>query len=184
MESIPSDARKRKEEKDREYQEAYIRYIEKRIDTIGNENQKLYQEQRKLELQVNTLINEVNQLKQTPMITGTITDLLDEHNDRVIVASSTGPSFVVHTSNEVKCQKINPSMNVGLNLHNFAVMEVIPASKDPFIKAMELFPPRTIFLDARAIIKSTSTPPTIEPLSGSYHPSTHTSHTYGGINSL
>jgi proteasome regulatory subunit len=73
------------------------------------------------------------------MITGTITDLLDENHERVIVASSTGPSLVVHTCNDVKCQKITPSMNVGLNQHNFAVMEIIPASKDPIIKAMELF---------------------------------------------
>ena len=139
MESIPSDDRKRKEEKDREYQEAYRRYIEKRIETFVNENQKIQYEHRKLEQQVNTLTNEVNQLKQSPMIIGTITDILDENNDRVIVASTTGQNFIVPTCTEVKRQKLTPGMNVGLNQHNYAVMEVLPTSKDPFIKGMELF---------------------------------------------
>ena len=138
MESTPLDDKNRRSEKDREYQEAYIRHVKKRIDTLLNQIQILQREQRKFEQNIATIRNEINQIKEPPSILGTITDILDERNGRVIVESTTGQHLVVHACDEVKHQKLTPSMNVRLNQHNFAVVEILPASKDPFIKGMEL----------------------------------------------
>ena len=138
MESTPLDDKNRKSEKDREYQEAYIRHVKRRIDMLLNEIQILQREQRKFEQHIATVRNEINQIKEPPSILGTITDILDEHNGRVIVESTTGQHLVVHACDDVKHQKLTPSMNVRLNQHNFAVVEILPASKDPFIKGMEL----------------------------------------------
>jgi proteasome regulatory subunit len=57
---------------------------------------------------------------------------------KVIVKSSTGPSFVVNASRKVKNENLTPGMRVALNQRTFAIMEVLPMKLDPFVKGMEV----------------------------------------------
>jgi len=63
--------------------------------------------------------------------------MLDD-SGKVIVKSSTGPSFVVNPSREVKNENLSPGMRVALNQRTFAIMEILPTKLDPFVKGMEV----------------------------------------------
>jgi len=49
-----------------------------------------------------------------------------EDSGKVIVKSSTGPSFVVNPSRKVKNENLTPGMRVALNQRTFAIMEILP----------------------------------------------------------
>ncbi|HDM22196.1 MAG TPA: AAA family ATPase, partial [Methanomicrobia archaeon] len=57
---------------------------------------------------------------------------------RVVVKSSSGPDFVVSTSSFINKDEIFPGTRVALNQRTLAVMEVLPSSKDPLVKGMEI----------------------------------------------
>ena len=61
-----------------------------------------------------------------------------EDSGKVIVKSSTGPSFVVNPSRKVKNENLTPGMRVALNQRTFAIMEILPTKLDPFVKGMEV----------------------------------------------
>ena len=94
------------------------------------ENQKL-----KYEREARKLRSELERLRVGPMVVGTVVDVLDE--SRVVIKSSTGPRFVVNVSQFLE-DSLKPGLNVGLNQQSFAVMCVLPASKDLAIFGMEI----------------------------------------------
>ncbi|MCJ7445266.1 MAG: proteasome-activating nucleotidase [Methanotrichaceae archaeon] len=94
------------------------------------ENQKL-----KFEREARKLRSELERLRVGPMIVGTVLEVLDE--SRVIVKSSTGPRFVVNLSQFIE-EEIKPGVQVGLNQQSFAVMCVLPSSRDPAVFGMEV----------------------------------------------
>ena len=94
------------------------------------ENQKL-----KFEREARKLRSELERLRVGPMVVGTVADVLDEN--RVIVKSSTGPRFVVSLSQFIE-EEIKPGVQVGLNQQSFAVMCVLPSSRDPAVFGMEI----------------------------------------------
>ncbi|MBN1322875.1 MAG: proteasome-activating nucleotidase [Methanotrichaceae archaeon] len=94
------------------------------------ENQKL-----KYEREARKLRSELERLRVGPMVVGTVVDVLDE--SRVVVKSSTGPRFVVNVSQFLE-DSLKPGLSVGLNQQSFAVMCVLPASKDLAIFGMEI----------------------------------------------
>jgi len=138
MRSLDKDEKEDRENKDGEYLLTYSQHLEKRIRNLETESQLLKAETIRLERELRSLTNEINQLRQPSLITGTLVDVLDDNNERVIIKSSTGPNFVVKTSKYVKNEKLSPGMSVALNQSTFAVMEILPANLDPFIKGMEL----------------------------------------------
>ena len=97
--------RKEKEGKNDEFLKSYILHLEKRIQYLENERKSLKSDCIKLEHDVHTLRNELNNLKETPMITGTLVDILDEKMERVIVNTSVGSHFIVNTSKDVRGKK-------------------------------------------------------------------------------
>ncbi|MFX0026167.1 MAG: proteasome-activating nucleotidase [Candidatus Hermodarchaeota archaeon] len=115
----------------------YTRHLEKRLRNLETEKQLLDAERIRLEQELHSLRNEIDRLREPPLVSATIIDLLDEKG-RAIVKSSTGPSFVVNMSRKVKNEKLNPGMRVALNQRTFAIMEVLPTKLDPFVKGMEV----------------------------------------------
>jgi len=135
--TVTKEKKKREETKDGEYLITYTRHLEKRLRNLETEKQLLDAERMRLEQELNGLRNEIDRLREPPLVSATIIDLLDE-NGKIIVKSSTGPSFVVNASRKVKNEKLTPGMRVALNQRTFAIMEILPLKLDPFVKGMEV----------------------------------------------
>ena len=139
MPSTAEDNQKdQKNFKDGEYLTTYIQHLEKRLRNLETEKQLLEAERLRLEQELHGLRNEIDLLREPPLITATLIDLLDEQKGRAIVKSSSGPDFVVAVSRKVKNEKLLPGMEVALNQRTFSIMEVLPSKLDPFIRGMEL----------------------------------------------
>jgi proteasome regulatory subunit len=132
------ESRKRKEEtKDEEYLITYTRHLEKRLRNLETEKQLLDAERLRLEQELSSLRNEIDRLREPPLVSATVIDILED-SGKVIVKSSTGPSFVVNPSRKVKNENLTPGMRVALNQRTFAIMEILPTKLDPFVKGMEV----------------------------------------------
>jgi len=132
------ESRKRKEEtKDEEYLITYTRHLEKRLRNLETEKQLLDAERLRLEQELSSLRNEIDRLREPPLVSATVIDMLED-SGKVIVKSSTGPSFVVNPSRKVKNENLTPGMRVALNQRTFAIMEILPTKLDPFVKGMEV----------------------------------------------
>ncbi len=131
------ERRKKEETKDEEYIITYTRHLEKRLRNLETEKQLLDAERLRLEQELNSLRNEIDRLREPPLISATVIDILED-TGKLIVKSSTGPSFVVNPSRKVKKEKLTPGMRVALNQRTFAIMEILPTKLDPFVKGMEV----------------------------------------------
>ncbi len=129
---------KKKETKDGEYLITYTRHLEKRLRNLETEKQLLDAERLRLEQELHSLRNEIDRLREPPLVSATIIDILDDSKGRVIVKSSTGPSFVVNASRKVKNEKLTPGLRVALNQRTFAIMEILPTKLDPFVQGREV----------------------------------------------
>jgi len=123
-------------EENNQYLISYTRHLERRIRTLETEKQLIEAEKIRLERELRTIRTELDRMKKTPLVTADVVDVLEDN--RVIVKSSTGPQFVVHASGIIPKKKIAPGVRVALNQRNFAILEVLPSSKDPLVQAMEV----------------------------------------------
>ncbi len=137
MTTIKESRKKKEETKDEEYLITYTRHLEKRLRNLETEKQLLDAERLRLEQELSSLRNEIDRLREPPLVSATVIDLLED-SGKVIVKSSTGPSFVVNPSRKVKNENLTPGMRVALNQRTFAIMEILPTKLDPFVKGMEV----------------------------------------------
>jgi proteasome regulatory subunit len=79
---------------------------------------------------------EMERLKSPPLIIGSVKDVLPD--GRVIVKSSTGPDFIVSTSEYVPAEDLVVGARVSLNKQTLAVMGVLPPSLDPIVVGAEI----------------------------------------------
>ncbi|MHA1342181.1 MAG: proteasome-activating nucleotidase [Promethearchaeota archaeon] len=114
----------------------YSRHLERRLRSLETEKQLLESERLRLDKKLHALQAELDRLRQPPLITATITDILS--GGRAMVKSTTGPVFVVNVSRKLKVDKLEPGMRVALNQRTFAVVEVLPESLDPLVQGMEV----------------------------------------------
>jgi proteasome regulatory subunit len=136
---VPGSTESKKEsdvEDSSSYSENYTRHLERRLRALETEKQILHAERTRLEKETQTLRTELEKLRQSPLITATILELLDD--GRAIVKSSTGPNFVVHVASSIPKEKLQSGMRVALNQRSFAVTQELPTSRDPMIRAMEI----------------------------------------------
>jgi proteasome regulatory subunit len=101
--------------------------LEKRF----TENQKL-----KYEREIRQLKSELERLKMTPQVVGSVVDVLD--GNKVVIRSSTGPQFVVGASQFINSLDLVPGTRVSLNYQTLAVTSILPSSRDPFVNGMEV----------------------------------------------
>ncbi len=90
----------------------------------------------RLQKEIKRMRSEMERLKSPPLIIGSIKDVLVD--GRVIVKSSTGPDFIVSTSEYVPSEDITVGARVALNKQTLAVMSVLPASLDPIVIGAEI----------------------------------------------
>jgi proteasome regulatory subunit len=131
-----TDAKKDGSVDDTTYTQNYTRHLERRLRALETEKQILHAERSRLEKETQTLRTELEKLRQSPLITATVVEMLED--GRAVVKSSTGPNFVVHVASSIPKEKIQPGMRVALNQRSFAVTQELPPSRDPMIRAMEI----------------------------------------------
>ncbi|MDF1537340.1 MAG: proteasome-activating nucleotidase [Candidatus Thorarchaeota archaeon] len=131
-----TDTKKNGEVEDETYSQSYTRHLERRLRALETEKQILQAERGRLEKETQTLRTELEKLRQSPLITATISEMLED--GRAVVKSSTGPNFVVHVSSGISKEKLQPGMRVALNQRSFAITQELPPSRDPMIRAMEI----------------------------------------------
>jgi proteasome regulatory subunit len=112
------------------------RHLERRLRALETEKQILQAERSRLEKETQTLRTELEKLRQSPLITATIIEMLED--GRAIVKSSTGPNFVVHVASSIQKDILQPGALVALNQRSFAITQELPPSRDPIIRAMEI----------------------------------------------
>jgi len=138
MESLPDDDKKQKDVKNNEYLVTYTRHLEKRLRNIETERQLLTEEIRRLNQNIISLRNELERIKEPPLMTGTLTDILDDHKTRAIVNTSSNLNYVVSLSSMLNKEDLTPGANICLNQQTFAVVDILQPSKDPFVMSMEV----------------------------------------------
>ena len=124
--------------------------IQRRISVLEERNLELVEEARRsegekrfvegelirLQKELKRLKAELERLKTPPLIIGQIKDMLAD--GRVVVKSSTGPDFVVSTSDYVSPELLVAGARVALNKQTLAVMGVLPPSLDPVVVGAEI----------------------------------------------
>jgi proteasome regulatory subunit len=122
--------------------DSYLQNTEQQKYFLG-QIQKLDKERRRLRMQIQLLTeqrdklqNSIDRMRQPPLITATITTLLED--GRAVVKSSTGPQFVVQISPALVKEELLSGTRVALNQRTFAIVEIMPKSVDPFVRGMEL----------------------------------------------
>lgn len=123
-------------EQDGAYFVTYTRHLEGRLHAMETEKQLLDAERMRLERELHGLRNELDRLRQPPLISASVIENLED--SRLIVKSSTGPQFVVNSSSKIPKDELKPGIRVALNQRTMAVVETLPSSKDPFVRGMEI----------------------------------------------
>jgi proteasome regulatory subunit len=109
-------------------------------------------ENKRLSEEVERLKRELNRLKLPPLLIGSIEDVIDER--RVVIRSSTGPSFLVYASEHIPVEKLTVGTRVALNKATLSVISVIPEAYDPTVVAAEISEkPSVTFDDIGALSK-------------------------------
>lgn len=123
-------------EEDNVYMLTYTQHLEKRLRTLERTKNKMEGELISARRELNSLQTEQKRLRKTPLISAYVTDVLKD--DRVIVKSSSGPSFVVPISKNLDIKDLEPGVRVALNQRSFGVVEILPSTVDPLVQVMEL----------------------------------------------
>jgi len=113
-----------------------IMLLEQRVRELELEREQIIAERTRLENEVRILQAELNKLRQPPLVSATVIDVLDD--GRVIVKSSTGPQFVVNYPESIIGSKLESGAKVALNQRTLAVVDILPTSIDPFVQAMNV----------------------------------------------
>ncbi|AFD00316.1 Proteasome-activating nucleotidase [Methanocella conradii HZ254] len=128
----------------------FSKYLLDRVRQLEERNVRLKEEYRKIELEKKSVENkkvqyerenrkltaELDRLKTPPLLVGTVIDILA--NNKLVIKSSSGPKFVVNSSQFINSKDIYPGAKVALNQQSLAVIEVLPPVKDPMVLGMEV----------------------------------------------
>jgi len=141
-------------------QSPMLEEIHRKISVLEERNLELVEESRRVEgekrfvegelirlqKELKRLKAELERLKAPPLIIGQIKDILAD--GRVVVKSSTGPDFIVSTSDYVSPDLLLAGARVALNKQTLAVMGVLPPSLDPIVVGAEIIAkPDTVYDD-------------------------------------
>jgi len=119
--------------------------LKEQCDQIESEKRFVESQKLKYEREVRRLQAEVDRLKTVPLVVATIMDVISE--EKVLVRSSTGPQFMVNVSQYLDEESLVPGAKVALNQQTLAIVEVIPASEDPAVSAMEVLESQDVDYD-------------------------------------
>ena len=128
----------------------FSRYLRDRIKTLEERNSMLKEQTTRIELEkrhtetqklkyereLRQLKSELERMKTPPQVVGTVMDVLE--NGKFIIRSSTGPQFVVNSSQLLNSSELVPGTLVSLNYQSLAVISVLPPSRDLSVRGMEV----------------------------------------------
>ncbi len=117
----------------------------KHIRSLESEKRYLENELKRLQYEIEQLRRELNRLKAPPLLLGSIEDVLNDK--KVVIKSSTGPSFVVNVSDQIPPEKLKSGVRVALNKTTLAVIGVLPESYDPAVVSAEIIEKPNITYD-------------------------------------
>ncbi len=119
-------------------QQLKSRYDDLKVDYQRVESEKRAAESKKVqyEREIRKLQSELDRLRTPPLIIGTIIDELGK--GKLIIKSSTGSKFLVNSSQFINEKDLRAGNRVALNQQSLAVLEVLPSSKDPAVRGMEV----------------------------------------------
>jgi len=123
-------------EKDGNYLLTYTRHLERRLRSLESTKSKLERELLAAQRDLANLRQELDRLRQPPLISAVVTDMLDDK--RAVVKSSSGPSFIVNISRKIDLENVKINDRVALNQRTFSVMEKLPEVVDPLVQVMEI----------------------------------------------
>ncbi len=103
---------------------------------LEDEKRFVESERIRYEREVRRLRSEIERLRTPPLVVGTVSDVLED--GRVVVKSSTGPKFVVHSSHYINQDELKPGVRVALNQQTLAVVSILPSPKDPMVYGFEI----------------------------------------------
>ena len=136
---MPDDTKSVKKwykEGDDSYLISYTKHLERKIRSLEAEKQLIESEKIRLDREVRSIKSELDRMRQPPLVTADVVDVLED--GRIIVKSTTGPQFVVKSSNKIPKDKLLSGARVGLNQRTFSIVEILPKSIDPFVQGMEI----------------------------------------------
>lgn len=107
-----------------------------RVKWLEDRKRALENEKIQVDREIRRLRSELERLKTVPLIIGTVIDALP--NGKVVVRSSTGPHFVVNSSQFIDKVNLVAGARVAMNQQSFAVVDILPVEKDPAVLAMEI----------------------------------------------
>ncbi|UCG70979.1 MAG: proteasome-activating nucleotidase [Thermoplasmata archaeon] len=108
----------------------------KEAKKIENEKRYLESELTHLQGEVKRLKAEIERMKAPPLIIGTIRGTLD--NGKVVVKSTTGPTFIVSCAGHIPRETVIVGSQVALNKQTLSIMSILPPSKDPLVIGAEI----------------------------------------------
>ncbi len=122
-------------DKVRQLEERNLRLREE-YSRVESEKRSAESEKLRYERDVRKLRSELERLKTPPLVIGTILDVLE--TGKVVIKSSTGPRFIVGSSQFIDGADLQPGTRVALNQQTLAVVGVLSSPKDPTVYGMEI----------------------------------------------
>jgi proteasome regulatory subunit len=119
----------------KQLEEEYVR-LKEHYRRLEDEKRFVESERIRYEREVRRLRSEIERLRSPPLLVGHVSDVLED--GRVVIKSSTGPKFVVHTSQYLEKEEIKPGTRVAMNQQTLAVVGLLPSPKDPTIYGFEV----------------------------------------------
>jgi len=132
-----SKRRKKEETKDGEYLITYTRHLEKRLSNLETENQLLDAERIRLEQELHSLRNEIDRLREPPLVGAIVIKEDTSKKGKFIVQSSRRGFYVVNATRKALNQGISPGTYVALNTRTYTIIDVLPLEKNELTEAME-----------------------------------------------
>ncbi|MEM0490061.1 MAG: proteasome-activating nucleotidase [Ignisphaera sp.] len=116
--------------------EHYSEYLELKVRELETELENLRETLAKYAEELEYYKSQVEKLMAPPLVEATLLDVLD--GDRALVKSSSGPVLVVYILPTVDKSRLKPGASVALNQRGSAIVEILPRSEDPYVKAFEI----------------------------------------------
>ncbi|MFZ8783725.1 MAG: proteasome-activating nucleotidase [Desulfurococcaceae archaeon] len=109
--------------------EDYVKYLELQVKRLEEERKRLL---RKVEF----YRREIEKLISPPLVEAYVEDILP--GGKVVVKSSSGPSFIVDVTGDVDISQLHPGSRVALNQRGSAIVGILPDRVDPLVHLMEV----------------------------------------------
>ncbi|MDK2891631.1 MAG: proteasome regulatory subunit [Methanohalophilus sp.] len=110
--------------------------LREQCDQIESEKRYVETQKLKYEREVRKLKSEIERLKTVPLVVATVLDVIDDN--KVLIRSSTGPHFMVGVSQFIENNQLVPGVRVALNQQTLAIVDVLPSSDEPDVRALEV----------------------------------------------